>query len=354
MPELIPVESTVQSARSKSSSAVGPGLDELAGRGAEEIRPSWEGPSSGLARTPLPPSPPRLPPTARSATGSNRAKAPPPPPQVEVEEIVEVDSDPYMDPDPAPPPQVGEIMIARQVDGHPEVILRRAPKKARVGEVPNGEEVTVQWVEGEFVCVRWRDIEGVARVENLVRRSSNRAPLRTSSAVDPAPPPPPQVGEIMIARQVDGHPDVILRRAPKKERVAKVPNGQEVTVVDNEGEFVLVRWGGGGGIEGLARVENLVPPSSESWPNNAGGHEAWCFRKQGWVKTTGAWYCPVCRFEAEGLGWISERTPEDIENIKTHCWCADRAHAPRICPACQGFNWAWRKACRHCGGATRQ
>ena len=191
--------------------------DELAGRGAGAIRPSWEGPSSGLARTPLPPSPPRLPPTARSATGSNQAKAPPPPPQVEVEEIDEVDSDPYVDPDPAPPPQVGEIMIARQVDGHPEVILRRAPKKARVGEVPNGEEVTVQWVEGEFVCVRWRDIEGVARVENLVRRS-----------------------------------------------------------------------------------------------------------------------------------------PEDIENIKTHCWCADRAHAPRICPACQGFNWAWRKACRHCGGATRQ
>ena len=222
----------------------------------------------------MPPSPPQLPPTTRSATGSNltslgpppppKFKAPPPPPQVEVEEIVEVDSDPYVDPDPAPPPQVGEIMIARQVDGHPEVILRRAPKKARVGEVPNGEEVTVQWVEGEFVCVRWRHIEGVARVENLVRRSS------------------------------------------------------------------------------------------ESWPNNAGGHEAWCFRKQGWVKTTGAWYCPVCRFEAEGLGWISERTPEDIENIKTHCWCADRAHAPRICPACQGFNWAWRKACRHCGGATRQ
>ena len=253
--------------------------DEPAGRGAGAIRPSWEGPSSGLARTPLPPSPPRLPPTARSATGSNRAplgqssavdppapppppkfKAPPPPPQVEVEEIVEVDSDPYVDPDPAPPPQVGEIMIARQVDGHPEVILRRAPKKARVGEVPNGEEVTVQWVEGEFVCVRWRHIEGVARVANLVRRSSNRAPLRTSSAVDPAPPPPPQVGEIMIARQVDGHPDVILRRAPQKERVAKVPNGQEVTVVDNEGEFVLVRWGG---IEGFARVENLVPPSSE-------------------------------------------------------------------------------------------
>ena len=262
MPELIPVESTVQSTRSKSSSVVGPGPDEPAGRGAGAIRPSWEGPSSGLARTPLPPSPPRLPPTARSATGSNRAplgqssavdppapppppkfKAPPPPPQVEVEEIVEVDSDPYVDPDPAPPPQVGEIMIARQVDGHPEVILRRAPKKARVGEVPNGEEVTVQWVEGEFVCVRWRDIEGVARVENLVRRSSNRDPLRTSSAVDPAPPPPPQVGEIMIARQVDGHPDVILRRAPKKARVAEVPNGQEVTVVDNEGEFVLVRWG---------------------------------------------------------------------------------------------------------------
>ena len=137
------------------------------------IRPSWEGPSSGLARTPLPPSPPRLPPTARSATGSNRAKAPPPPPQVEVEEIVEVDSDPYMDPDPAPPPQVGEIMIARQVDGHPEVILRRAPKKARVGEVPNREEVTVQWVEGEFVCVCWRNIEGVARVENLVRCQSS-------------------------------------------------------------------------------------------------------------------------------------------------------------------------------------
>ena len=173
MPELIPVESTVQSTRSKSSSAVGPGPDEPAGRGAGEIRPSWEGPSSGLARTPLPPSPPRLPPTARSATGSNRAKAPPPPPQVEVEEIVEVDSDPYMDPDPAPPPQVGEIMIARQVDGHPEVILRRAPKKARVGEVPNGEEVTVQWVEGEFVCVCWRDIEGVARVENLVRCQSS-------------------------------------------------------------------------------------------------------------------------------------------------------------------------------------
>ena len=191
--------------------------DEPAGRGAGAIRPSWEGPSSGLARTLLPPSPPRLPPTARSATGSNRAKAPPPPPQGEVEEIDEVDSDPYVDPDPAPPPQVGEIMIARQVDGHPEVILRRAPKKARVGEVPNGEEVTVQWVEGEFVCVRWRDIEGVARVENLVRRS-----------------------------------------------------------------------------------------------------------------------------------------PGDIENIKSHCWCADRAHAPRICPACQGFNWAWRKACRHCGGANRR
>ena len=47
----------------------------------------------------------------------------------------------------------------------------------------------------------------------------------------------------MIARQVDGHPDVILRRAPKKARVAEVPNGQKVTVVDNEGEFVLVRWG---------------------------------------------------------------------------------------------------------------
>ena len=192
MPELIPVESTVQSTRSKSSSVVGPGPDEPAGRGAGAIRPSWEGPSSGLARTPLPPSPPRLPPTARSATGSNRAplgqssavdppapppppkfKAPPPPPQVEVEEIVEVDSDPYVDPDPAPPPQVGEIMIARQVDGHPEVILRRAPKKARVGEVPNREEVTVQWVEGEFVCVCWRDIEGVARVENLVRCQSS-------------------------------------------------------------------------------------------------------------------------------------------------------------------------------------
>ena len=42
--------------------------------------------------------------------------------------------------------------------------------------------------------------------------------------------------------------------------MAEVPNGQEVTVVDNEVEFVLVRWGG---IEGFARVENLVPPSSE-------------------------------------------------------------------------------------------
>ena len=48
-----------------------------------------------------------------------------------------------------------------------------APKTARVGEVPNREEVTVQWVEGEFVCVCWRDIEGVARVENLVRCQSS-------------------------------------------------------------------------------------------------------------------------------------------------------------------------------------
>ena len=43
--------------------------------------------------------------------------------------------------------------------------------------------------------------------------------------------------------------------------MAEVPNGQEVTVVDNEGEFVLVRRGG---IEGLARVENLAAKMPQS------------------------------------------------------------------------------------------
>ena len=91
----------------------------------------------------------------------------------------------------------------------------------------------------------------------------------------------------------------------------------------------------------------------KSCANTAGGHEAWCFRKQGWVKSTGgAWYCPVCRPEAEELGWVRERTPQEIASIEIQCWCADGAHAPWKCPACQGFNWAWRKACRHCGGAT--
>ena len=49
---------------------------------------------------------------------------------------------------------------------------------------------------------------------------------------------------------------------------------------------------------------------------------------------------------------MRERTPQEIANIEIQCWCADGAHAPWKCPACQGLNWAWRKACRHCGGAT--
>ena len=85
----------------------------------------------------------------------------------------------------------------------------------------------------------------------------------------------------------------------------------------------------------------------------AGDHATWCFRKQGWVRTTGKlWYCPVCVLVAEEQGWVRERTPLEMVSIKVEGWCEAGAHRPWGCLACGRWNWAWRTTCRRCGGPS--
>ena len=81
--------------------------------------------------------------------------------------------------------------------------------------------------------------------------------------------------------------------------------------------------------------------------NKYGGHEAWCFRAQGWVSTKAFWYCPECVPKAEEKEWVRTRTDKDTEDIDANCFCEPREHAPRVCPACFCPNWAWRVVCRN-------
>ena len=66
--------------------------------------------------------------TGRAAVHSKAADGPTP--QVEVEEIVEVDSDPYTDPDPAPPPQVAAQCTAQSRPAIPGRASNDAPWSA--------------------------------------------------------------------------------------------------------------------------------------------------------------------------------------------------------------------------------
>ena len=91
---------------------------------------------------------------------------------------------------------------------------------------------------------------------------------------------------------------------------------------------------------------SICGTDGQSCLSNYGGHEAWCFRAQGWTSSGGPyWYCPQCRTKAEEKGYIRKRYLRDAEDIREHCWCEPDDHEPRECPACSWPNWAWRKVC---------
>ena len=59
----------------------------------------------------------------------------------------------------------------------------------------------------------------------------------------------------MIAQQIDGFADVVLRAEPKAEgeMVAKAPNGQSLTIIAGHGEYLEVQW------------EELRGPDTGAW-----------------------------------------------------------------------------------------
>ena len=60
-----------------------------------------------------------------------------------------------------------------------------------------------------------------------------------------------------VARQVDGHPEVAVKNAAhtKGTIVAMVPNGDSITILQDYGEYIFVRWHV---VEGYVRAENVV------------------------------------------------------------------------------------------------
>ena len=80
----------------------------------------------------------------------------------------------------AVPPAGGAMQaVAKQVDGHPEVVVKNAAhtKGTIVARVPNGDPATILQDYGEYIFVRWHDVEGYVRAENVVRV---QAPAQTS------------------------------------------------------------------------------------------------------------------------------------------------------------------------------
>ena len=55
--------------------------------------------------------------------------------------------------------------FARQIDGHPEVVVKDAPASTGgiVTKVPNGEPVTVLSEDSEYTKIEWRGTEGYVR-----------------------------------------------------------------------------------------------------------------------------------------------------------------------------------------------
>lgn len=197
--------------------------------------------------------------------------------------------------------------MARQAQGHPEVIVKDAPDPQGkiVARVPNGQSLIIlDGFEGEHARVSWHDKVGWAKSENLVRQDA-RAPAPKAMAAAPAAPAavaaapaapaapaaaaPAAVAaasqgraefrnslvaafqpEKAVAQQVDGHPDVVLKDAPNPQGtiVAKVPNGQSVTVLVNNGEYVRVRRQA---IEGWSRSNNLVRQPAQTQISEPGG-----------------------------------------------------------------------------------
>lgn len=203
--------------------------------------------------------------------------------------------------------------VAQQVDGHPEVVIKNKADATGsiVAKVPNGQLLTVLGDHGDYVGVRWNDIEGFARANNLARHTEvGGAGASASSATNAKVTHPGEGGErcstpgcgkptwngcpgekcrapperagapertgiprtgsaeaesrpavvmTAVARQVDGHPDVVLKDEADSRGsvVAKVPNGELLTILDEYGAYSRVRWKA---VEGYSRTENLSRP----------------------------------------------------------------------------------------------
>jgi len=192
--------------------------------------------------------------------------------------------------------------VAQQAEGHPEVCVRDKPSSsgAIIAKVPNGQPLPIIEQENEegYIKVRWKDKDGfvkrinvtqetfefqdtnkdsvtLIRVERVVNvRIAGVGDVGIWEGFDGAPRiykavgrsgtvPKESVADLlaflgvaMVAKQVDGHAEVVLKDSPNPRGniVAKVPNGEAFSILADEGEYYKVRWGGK---EGYVKRENL-------------------------------------------------------------------------------------------------
>merc|ERR1712078_781476 len=126
--------------------------------------------------------------------------------------------------------------IAQQCDGHDAVILKSQPGGEPISELRNGEVVTVLSWEGDHARVRKGDVDGYAKSTNIL-----------------------EVRHPKIAAQADGFHHVVMRGGLQHEKVAEVPNGEVVSLLEEDGENAKVRWRGE---VGYVKAGNLVDPST--------------------------------------------------------------------------------------------
>merc|ERR1712216_711733 len=136
-----------------------------------------------------------------------------------------------------------------------------------VYKVPNGQPLTIIADTGagssdDYIRVRWEDKEGYGKRENMVE------PEKAGGYKDVTSPPmagplskQPSVAPLqhaLLAKQADGHAEVVLRDAPSTEGriIAMIPNGQPLSHLSDDGSYFKVRWNDTGQ-EGYIKRENL-------------------------------------------------------------------------------------------------
>jgi len=67
-----------------------------------------------------------------------------------------------------------ERVVARQADGHAEIVLKNAG--SYVAKIPNGELLTVLGEFGDGVHIHWRGFEGSVKTSNIVRQRTTAIP----------------------------------------------------------------------------------------------------------------------------------------------------------------------------------